>query len=390
MTNREQDIVLTDAEVKQIKEQMEEFRDHKKKKSEEMKMLQSLPYEVKKRKAIERIHEFVRECEARDFNCHVAVGGRDSIVLLALIRSLGYTKDRIPAISVSGIEDKSIIAVHKEMDVIMLKPLKGKRAVIEEFGWPVASKSVTNKIARLQNATVKNATTRYGIITGECGKRGHYQKSSKMKLAQKWLDLFGGWDELGKQLGYKHPNWLVSDKCCYYLKEKPCNDWAKQHNSVPFLGLMASEGGRRADALKERGCNYFGKNTIRSCPFAPWYTDEVIRMGVELKVHFPDIYGDTKVGLDGKYYSTGETRTGCNICGFGIQMEKRPHRFDRLYLRNPNLWEKIMTAYAKDLDGNLIGWGNVLDYIGIDWRHPEMQFMQQMTLENYLDSEVDV
>lgn len=35
----------------------------------------------------------------------------------------------------------------------------------------------------------------------------------------------------------------VSDRCCYYLKEKPCNDWARDHDSVPYMGLMASEGG---------------------------------------------------------------------------------------------------------------------------------------------------
>jgi hypothetical protein len=38
------------------------------------------------------------------------------------------------------------------------------------------------------------------------------------------------------------------------LKEAPCDNWAKEHNSVPFLGLMASEGGQRADALENKYC----------------------------------------------------------------------------------------------------------------------------------------
>ena len=58
------------------------------------------------------------------------------------------------------------------------------------------------------------------------------------------------------------------DLDCYYLKEKPCSDWAKEHNCVPYLGLMASEGGRREKSLMLNGCNYFGKGTIRSAPFA--------------------------------------------------------------------------------------------------------------------------
>lgn len=37
---------------------------------------------------------------------------------------------------------------------------------------------------------------------------------------------------------------LASNDCCYWLKEKPCDDWAKEHESFPFLGMMASEGGQ--------------------------------------------------------------------------------------------------------------------------------------------------
>ncbi len=54
------------------------------------------------------------------------------------------------------------------------------------------------------------------------------------------------------------PDFNVLAKCCYYLKEKNCDDWGKEHNSAPYLGLMASEGGRRAKSLRMNGCNYFG------------------------------------------------------------------------------------------------------------------------------------
>lgn len=68
-------------------------------------------------------------------------------------------------------------------------------------------------------------------------------KNSRMKLPQKWLEKFGGADEEGAALGYQAAPFKVSDRCCYYLKEKPCSDWAREHNSVPYMGLMASEGG---------------------------------------------------------------------------------------------------------------------------------------------------
>lgn len=59
-------------------------------------------------------------------------GGLDSITLLYFIRSLGYD---IPAISVSGLEDKSIIKIHKEIGVQSLKPGKPKRKFYKNLGF---------------------------------------------------------------------------------------------------------------------------------------------------------------------------------------------------------------------------------------------------------------
>ena len=43
-----------------------------------------------------------------------------------------------------------------------------------------------------QNPTPNNKTIRHAIVTGETGEYGGFQKHSKMKLAQKWLEKFGG------------------------------------------------------------------------------------------------------------------------------------------------------------------------------------------------------
>ena len=55
------------------------------------------------------------------------------------------------------------------------------------------------------------------------------------------------------------------------------------------------------------------------------------------------------------------------MCGFGIHMEKRPHRFDRLRESNPEEWEFWMRSVCRDDEGNAYGWGKVLDYIGVGW-----------------------
>ena len=247
---------------------IEEYKKHKAEKHAEMLAKQQVPYAQKVNMSEQRIREFIHECHKRGLNYHVSVGGLDSIVLAKFIEKLGFD---VPRVSASSLEDKSIQAVHKEMGCIPVKPLKSKVNILQEEGFPVLSKKIANKIDTLANPTEKNKTVRHAIITGECGAQGHFATDSKMRLPLKYLQLFGGLYLEGAALGYGKPNFKVSHKCCYYLKEKPCDDWAREHNSVPFLGLMASEGGQRADALEENGCNYFGKTTARSCPFAFWY-----------------------------------------------------------------------------------------------------------------------
>lgn len=56
------------------------------------------------------------------------------------------------------------------------------------------------------------------------------------------------------------------------------------------------------------------------------------------------------------------------MCGFGIHMEERPHRFDKLRERNPKEWEFYMYRCCTDPDtGEKYGWGRILDYIGVEW-----------------------
>ena len=192
-------------------------------------------------------------------------------------------------------------------------------------------------------------------------------------------------------MGYSNPNIKISDKCCYYLKEKPCNDYAKSTGRYPYMGLMASEGGRRQKALMLHGCNYISPGTKRSCPFAIFDRSDLLRLALEMDAWYhshweifgeeriesivPTIYGkiiDTEHGLD----TSGEKRTGCSVCGFGITLEKRPHRFDRLYERNPKEWEFWMIK---------MGMGDVLDYIGVEWR-PQLS-MDGLIREVEIDAE---
>lgn len=378
------------------------WRKAKKDMKRNFKELQDMPYadKIKRQKGI--AFEFYEEMQKRGCSCHVSVGGLDSITLFIWLISIGIN---VPAISVSAIEDKSIQLVHKALGIQTVKSYKTKYQVINEIGFPVISKRIAGKIDMLQHPTEDNKTVRHAIITGECGAQGHFAKNSRMKLPQKWLKLFGGYENENEGVNYQKPNFLVSNDCCYWLKEKPCDDWAKAHNSFPYLGIMASEGGQREEALVEHGCNYYGATVTRSAPFATFMRNDILKLALEmdkwykehievfenlyylqpyskaedgsripyvpLKTIIPEIYGEIKQHENGDYYTTRAQRTGCSMCGFGIHLEKRPHRFDRLREDNPKEWEFWMYNCCTDKEtGEKYGWGRVLDYIGVEWEEP--------------------
>ena len=350
------------------------------------KVKQQQDYSFKKKYARIRAWEFYNHPEI-DGMAYVAVGGLDSITLHVFLRSIGID---VPAISVSSLEDKSIQRVHKALGVIALPPAKredgrywNKREVIRQFGFPIISKETANKIALLQHPSPDNATVRHAIITGETGEYGGFRTGTRMQLARKWLELFGGPENEREGTHYKTAPFLVSDKCCYYLKEKPCNDYAKESGRFPYMGLMASEGGRRQKALMLNGCNYISPGTKRSAPFAIFNRQDILTLALEMEDYYhahwrdfgeteietiiPAIYGEIVRDADGTLRTTMAQRTGCSMCGFGIHMEGRPHRFDLLRESNPKEWEFWMKHIYQDEDGKWWGFGDVLDYIGVGW-----------------------
>lgn len=316
---------------------------------------QSLPYQQKVELAERRAFEYRDRLYSENKDVHVSIGGLDSLTLYLFLKSIGI---HIPGVSVSSLEDLSIQRIHKELGLIELKPYKSKTLVLKDCGYPIISKEKAGKIETLQNPTERNKTVRHAIMTGDCGAQGGYRTGTRMRLPQKWLNLFAGMENERYGTNYAQAPFRVSNKCCYYMKEKPCDDWAKKNNSYPYLGLMASEGGQREKALIAHGCNYYGKTTIRSCPFTIFTRQDLLQLALDLKVPVPEIYGTIERTDDGTLYTTRAQRTGCTMCGFGIHIEKRPHRFDRLREDNPKEWEFWM--YKQ-------GWGEVLTYIGVGW-----------------------
>ena len=342
---------------------------------------QSLPYEAKVIHATRIAREFEDWSIEHGHNLCVSVGGLDSITLYYFLESIGI--DATP-VSVSSIEDKSNQDIHRRIPgMVFLKPYKSKVEAIREFGFPVISKEKAAKIEKLQIPDNPKQTLIHALMTGDMGEQGKFQHSEKLKLQDKWLRIFGGnyaghrqdIDWSAQRSGGIAP-FKVSAECCKWMKEKPAQDWQKANNMIPYLGLMASEGGQREMGLTKNGCNYYGKSTIRSCPFAIFNRQDLLRLALDLNVPVPKIYGEIVRDSNGELRTTRAQRTGCSMCGFGIHIEKRPHRFDRLREDNLKEWEFWMYDCCIDEHGIHYGWGEVLDYIGIGWNDVVVEYTQ--------------
>ncbi len=52
-------------------------------------------------------------------------------------------------------------------------------------------------------------------------------------MSQKWLEKFGGPENENEGTNYQTAPFKVSDACCYYLKERPCDLYAKRNKVFP-------------------------------------------------------------------------------------------------------------------------------------------------------------
>ena len=349
-------------------------------------MYNQMSYEDKVDIATARILEWTEICADAGKKYAVSVGGLDSIVLLVFCRKI---LGQCEGISVSALEDASIQKIHTELGVTKIKPDMNFHKVLNTLGFPILSKQIAGKLEHLQvpedEADFRMKYYNHALMTGETGPWGHFEKSESMKLDDELLELFGGeYASHRPDLTCHKAPFKVSAKCCEMMKENPSKRYQKEHGIYPFLGLMQVEGGQRRFSLRKYGCNYVGKDSIRSCPFNYFSRQDLLTLALDIKAPVPKIYGEIVRDSDGKLRTTGAQRTGCAMCGFGVQLESRPHRYDRLRERNPKYWEFLMYRCVTDETGTY-GWGRVLDYLGIEWENEPGQLRGQISVFDYMD-----
>ena len=289
---------------------------------ERLRELQSLPLERKVGFTAARITEWYSHWNGKVYVSFS--GGKDSTVLLHLVRSLFPD---VKAVFIdTGLEypeTKKFVKLFDNVEII--HPPKTFKQVIDERGYPIISKNVAMYIEIARNYFKEHGT--WGGGAGErlnLIPRGNKYSNSKYDIAR-W-----GW--------LVNAPFKISDSCCYFMKKKPMKKYEKESGLKPFIGTLAEESQLRETAWILKGCNAFDAARPTSTPLSFWTEQDVLKY-IKLKnIPICPVYGEI-VEYNGKLQTTGVERTGCLFCLFGITGEKEPNRIQRLAITHPNLWK---------------------------------------------------
>ena len=319
----------------------------------ELAQMQSLSLDAKIRMSKQRIQAFYDHFDGNV--CVSFSGGKDSTVLLHLVRSL-YPDVKGVYVD-TGLEYPEIKEFVKKQDNIdIVRPEKSFRQVIQEYGYPVVSKETCHKVYWAKKG--KEWAIKFVNGTSK-DKNGEV---SKFCIAEKWRMLMDAPFE-------------VSALCCNVMKKEPIHQYQRQNHVVPFIGTLAEESVLRKQAWEKTGCNAFDDEhpeKSKSTPLAFWTNQDILQYLKRNNIEIASVYGDiveTPTQLSfltetvPKLDTTGVKRTGCVFCMFGAHLEERPNRFDRMKITHPQLYEYCM----KPIEQGGLGLKEVLDYIGVKY-----------------------
>ena len=142
---------------------------------------------------------------------------------------------------------------------------------------------------------------------------------------------------------------VLSEKCCDILKKEPLKKAEKEiGNFLPVTGEMAMDSRDRMTAYRMTGCNLFDSDRPKSKPLGPMTEQAILQFIYTRKLPIMPPYGECKCNECGEYKLTGEQRTGCKLCGFGLVYD--PERFTRLYKFEPKI---VQFAFTSKENGGL-------------------------------------
>ena len=306
-------------------------------------------------------------------------GGKDSTVLKHIVDSMF---DDVPAVFVNtGLEYPEIQNFVRDVksgkydcfntDVEILRPEIRFDEVIKEYGYPVISKEISERIY-------------YAKKGGEWAIRclnGENPDGSKSVFKQR-----------SKKYAFLVDSPIpVSHKCCTVMKKNPAKRYEKETGRKPILATMACESYLRKTQWTKVGCNAFEGIRPRSAPMSFWTEQDVLHYIKKYNVPYASVYGDIVFKeqddtLNGQMNitdylginacdpleTTGVDRTGCIFCMFGAHLDETPNRFQRLKQTHPKQYDYCING-GEMVDGKWqpnkegLGLGYVLDFISVKY-----------------------
>ena len=151
----------------------------------------------------------------------------------------------------------------------------------------------------------------------------------------------------------------ISNKCCNVMKKDPLHRYAKETGRNFITAQMASESKLRTQKWLQNGCNGFDLKNPISNPMSFWTEQDVLLYIYTNNLPICSVYGEvlTEDEIIGQMNlsdyglfdlerpllkTTGCTRTGCMLCGFGCHLEKPGEgRFEMLKETHPGMYNLL-------------------------------------------------
>lgn len=320
---------------------------------QDLRIMQDWPLEQKIRVTQAKILEWYHH-----YGGNVAVsfsGGKDSTVLLDLVRR---AFPDVPAVFVdTGLEYPEIREFVKTVpNVTWLRPEIPFSKVLTTYGYPIISKDVARRI--------------YYARQGSPWAIRHLNGLNADGTPSKFNERYMKWRVL------LDAPFLISDKCCSVMKERPLHQYARENKRYMIVGTMASESVRRQSSYLKTGCNAYNKRDPTSQPLSFWTEQDILAYLKMTDIPYASIYGEI-IEKNGKLTTTGVKRSGCMFCMFGIQLEVEPNRFQRMEVTHPKQYDFCI---------HKLGYGDVLDYLNIPYTAKE----KMPSMENEKDYQPDI